>query len=115
MTRKRGTSEARIIHELFLEINGNSCLKKQEGRLLIGVALPFRFAVYDLVGAVETRHVTSLHVPKSFHLFNDSNALCANAVFGSDADHVDASVELGHVDDLLFAFDFSIINHLTED
>ena len=32
-----------------MEINGNSCLKKQEGRLLIGVALPFHFAVYDLV------------------------------------------------------------------
>ena len=89
--------------------------EKTRRATLFWVALPFHFAVYDLVWAVETRHVTSLHVPKSFHLFNDSHALCADAVFSSDADHVHASIELSHVDDLLFAFDFSIINHLTED
>ena len=77
---------------------------------------PFRFILPYMIwfGTVETRHVASLHA-NQFHLLDDSHALCANAVFGSDADHVHASVELGHVDDLLVAFDFSIVNHLAED
>ena len=96
-------------------IGGNSWLKKNEERRPDWVALPFHFTVHDLVWAVETRHVTSLRNPKSFHLFNDSHALCADAVFSGDADHVHASVELGHVDDLLVAFDFGIHDHLAED
>ena len=98
-----------------MEIDGNSCLKKQEGQPLFRVALPFGFAVYDLVRAGrDDVHIVSTR-PKSFHLFNDSNALCANAVFSSDADHVHASVELGHVDMVFITIDFSIVNHLTED
>ena len=99
-----------------MEIDGNSCLKKtKKGGPYSGS--PFRFILPYMIwfGAAETRHVTSLRNPKSFHLFNDSNALCANAVFGSDADHVHASVELGHVDMVFITFDFGIINHLTED
>ena len=98
-----------------MEIDGNSCLKKTRRAILIQGRPSICFAVYDLVwGGRDDVHIVSTR-PKSFHLFNDSNALCANAVFGSDADHVHASVELGHVDNLLFAFDFSIVNNLTED
>ena len=98
-----------------MEIDGNSCSKNKERRPLFRVALPFHFAVYDLVwGGRDDVHIVSTR-PKSFHLFNDSNALCANAIFGSDADHVHASVELGHVDMVFITIDFSIINHLTED
>ena len=81
------------------------------------IGSPFRFVLPYMIwfGAVETRHVASLHVPKSFHSFNDGHTLCADAVFGSDADHVHAGVELGHVDDLLVAFDSFIVNNLTED
>ena len=46
-------------------------------------------------------------------LFHDSSLQCA--VFSNDADHVHASVELGHVDMVFITIDFSIVNNLTED
>ena len=73
------------------------------------------FDVYDSVGECRDAKPCVSTYRQSIHSFNDCNTLCADAVFSSDADHVHASVELGHVDDLAVAFHLNVVDHLAED
>ena len=73
------------------------------------------FDVYDSVGECRDAKPCVSTYRQSIHSFNDCNTLCADAVFSSDADHVHASVELGHVDDMAIAFHLKVIDHLAED